>query len=71
MIPNVSVLILCYILLTSHQDACQTLLKRLQPIINQNPEGTWNDWVRHMNPTKCGFYPCGNCEIHIYKYSSL
>ncbi|KFO15473.1 Aldehyde oxidase, partial [Balearica regulorum gibbericeps] len=28
------------------KDACQTLLKRLQPIINKNPKGTWNDWVR-------------------------
>ncbi|PKK19615.1 aldehyde oxidase 1 [Columba livia] len=28
------------------KDACQTLLKRLQPIINQNPEGTWNDWIK-------------------------
>ncbi|XP_075612393.1 aldehyde oxidase isoform X3 [Balearica regulorum gibbericeps] len=28
------------------KDACQTLLKRLQPIINKNPKGTWNDWVK-------------------------
>ncbi|NXP68080.1 AOXA oxidase, partial [Chloropsis cyanopogon] len=28
------------------KDACQTLLKRLQPIIRKNPTGTWNDWVR-------------------------
>nr|XP_025960944.1 aldehyde oxidase isoform X4 [Dromaius novaehollandiae] len=27
------------------KDACQTLLKRLQPIINKNPKGTWNDWI--------------------------
>lgn len=37
----------------SHQDACQTLLKRLQPIIKKNPTGTWNDWVRPVNPTEC------------------
>ncbi|XP_010216199.1 PREDICTED: aldehyde oxidase [Tinamus guttatus] len=28
------------------KDACQTLLKRLQPIINKNPKGNWNDWVK-------------------------
>ncbi|NXC42818.1 AOXA oxidase, partial [Penelope pileata] len=28
------------------KDACQTLLKRLQPIINKNPEGKWSDWVK-------------------------
>ncbi|XP_039553924.1 aldehyde oxidase isoform X2 [Passer montanus] len=28
------------------KDACQTLLKRLQPIVEKNPTGTWNDWIR-------------------------
>nr|XP_008165070.1 aldehyde oxidase 1 isoform X2 [Chrysemys picta bellii] len=28
------------------KDACQTLLKRLEPIISKNPKGTWNDWVK-------------------------
>ncbi|KAH0621633.1 hypothetical protein JD844_023157 [Phrynosoma platyrhinos] len=28
------------------QDACQTLLKRLEPIITQNPEGTWKEWAK-------------------------
>uniref|UniRef100_A0A8C3YBD2 Aldehyde oxidase 1 n=1 Tax=Catharus ustulatus TaxID=91951 RepID=A0A8C3YBD2_CATUS len=28
------------------KDACQTLLKRLQPIIKENPTGTWNDWIK-------------------------
>ncbi|KAG8520970.1 Aldehyde oxidase [Galemys pyrenaicus] len=27
------------------QDACQTLLKRLEPIISKNPQGTWKDWA--------------------------
>ncbi|XP_019409453.1 PREDICTED: aldehyde oxidase-like [Crocodylus porosus] len=27
------------------KNACQTLLKRLQPIMDKNPEGTWKDWV--------------------------
>uniref|UniRef100_A0A8C6N150 Aldehyde oxidase 1 n=1 Tax=Mus spicilegus TaxID=10103 RepID=A0A8C6N150_MUSSI len=26
------------------KDACQTLLKRLEPIISKNPQGTWKDW---------------------------
>uniref|UniRef100_A0A8D1UIK4 FAD-binding PCMH-type domain-containing protein n=1 Tax=Sus scrofa TaxID=9823 RepID=A0A8D1UIK4_PIG len=28
------------------QDACQTLLKRLEPIISKNPGGTWKDWAQ-------------------------
>uniref|UniRef100_A0A8B9T9E3 Aldehyde oxidase 1 n=1 Tax=Anas platyrhynchos TaxID=8839 RepID=A0A8B9T9E3_ANAPL len=28
------------------KDACQTLMKRLQPIINKNPKGNWNDWIK-------------------------
>ncbi|XP_006889138.1 PREDICTED: aldehyde oxidase-like [Elephantulus edwardii] len=27
------------------KDACQTLLKRLEPIISKNPQGTWKDWA--------------------------
>uniref|UniRef100_A0A8C5L665 aldehyde oxidase n=1 Tax=Jaculus jaculus TaxID=51337 RepID=A0A8C5L665_JACJA len=27
------------------KDACQTLLKRLEPIISKNPHGTWKDWA--------------------------
>ncbi|XP_040609517.1 aldehyde oxidase 3 isoform X1 [Mesocricetus auratus] len=27
------------------QNACQTLMKRLEPIVSQNPNGTWEDWV--------------------------
>ncbi|XP_021105460.1 aldehyde oxidase 2-like isoform X2 [Heterocephalus glaber] len=27
------------------QNACQTLLKRLEPIIKKNSEGTWEDWI--------------------------
>lgn len=44
----------CFLLTSLHnQDACQTLLKRLQPIINKNPKGNWNDWVRDVKPPKC------------------
>nr|XP_040149313.1 aldehyde oxidase-like isoform X1 [Ictidomys tridecemlineatus] len=27
------------------QNACQILLKRLEPIIKKNPEGTWENWI--------------------------
>uniref|UniRef100_A0A2K6KE62 Aldehyde oxidase n=1 Tax=Rhinopithecus bieti TaxID=61621 RepID=A0A2K6KE62_RHIBE len=27
------------------QNACQILLKRLEPIIKKHPEGTWEDWI--------------------------
>ncbi|XP_019491153.1 PREDICTED: aldehyde oxidase 2-like [Hipposideros armiger] len=32
-------------LLFSFKNACQILLKRLEPIIKKNPEGTWEDWI--------------------------
>lgn len=28
------------------KDACQTLLRRLKPIISKNPQGTWKDWAQ-------------------------
>lgn len=28
------------------KNACQTLLKRLEPIISKNPQGTWKDWAQ-------------------------
>ncbi|XP_053140097.1 aldehyde oxidase isoform X2 [Hemicordylus capensis] len=28
------------------KDACQTLLKRLAPIIDQNPKGSWKEWAK-------------------------
>ncbi|XP_053520992.1 aldehyde oxidase 2-like [Artibeus jamaicensis] len=28
------------------QDACQILLKRLEPIVKENPKGTWEDWIK-------------------------
>nr|XP_036865036.1 aldehyde oxidase isoform X2 [Manis javanica]XP_036865038.1 aldehyde oxidase isoform X2 [Manis javanica]XP_036865039.1 aldehyde oxidase isoform X2 [Manis javanica] len=28
------------------KDACQTLLKRLEPIISKNPGGTWKEWAQ-------------------------
>uniref|UniRef100_A0A8D2KW05 Aldehyde oxidase 1 n=1 Tax=Varanus komodoensis TaxID=61221 RepID=A0A8D2KW05_VARKO len=30
----------------ARNDACQTLLKRLEPIISQNPKGTWKEWAK-------------------------
>lgn len=32
-------------LLYSFKNACQILLKRLEPIIKKNPEGAWEEWV--------------------------
>ncbi|KAM8789643.1 aldehyde oxidase 2 isoform 3-T3 [Rhynchonycteris naso] len=28
------------------QNACQILVKRLEPIIKKNPEGAWEDWIK-------------------------
>uniref|UniRef100_A0A8C6RHL3 aldehyde oxidase n=1 Tax=Nannospalax galili TaxID=1026970 RepID=A0A8C6RHL3_NANGA len=28
------------------KNACQTLLRRLEPIISKNPHGTWKDWAQ-------------------------
>ncbi|NP_001266744.1 aldehyde oxidase-like [Ochotona princeps] len=28
------------------KDACETLLKRLEPIISKNPKGTWKEWAQ-------------------------
>ncbi|KAM4836062.1 aldehyde oxidase [Thomomys bottae] len=28
------------------KDACQALMKRLEPLINKNPGGTWKDWAQ-------------------------
>nr|XP_056717292.1 aldehyde oxidase 3-like [Euleptes europaea] len=28
------------------QNACQILRKRLQPVIKENPEGKWEDWIK-------------------------
>ncbi|XP_072835144.2 aldehyde oxidase 1 isoform X1 [Pogona vitticeps] len=28
------------------KDACQTLLKHLDPVISQNPQGTWKEWAK-------------------------
>uniref|UniRef100_A0A8D0L1Z4 Aldehyde oxidase n=1 Tax=Sphenodon punctatus TaxID=8508 RepID=A0A8D0L1Z4_SPHPU len=43
------------------KDACQTLLKRLQPIISENPNGTWNEWVKEafeqsINLSSTGYF---------------
>ncbi|KYO33619.1 hypothetical protein Y1Q_0008773 [Alligator mississippiensis] len=31
------------------QDACQILRKRLEPIIQKNPEGKWEDWIKEAH----------------------
>ncbi|XP_077979675.1 xanthine dehydrogenase/oxidase-like [Glandiceps talaboti] len=30
---------------TAVKIACETLMERLQPLINENPKGSWNDWI--------------------------
>uniref|UniRef100_A0A8C2A4F2 Xanthine dehydrogenase/oxidase n=1 Tax=Cyprinus carpio TaxID=7962 RepID=A0A8C2A4F2_CYPCA len=42
-------------------NACQTLLQRLQPCIDKNPKGCWEDWVKaayfdRVNLSANGFY---------------
>uniref|UniRef100_A0A3Q2NRT4 Xanthine dehydrogenase n=1 Tax=Fundulus heteroclitus TaxID=8078 RepID=A0A3Q2NRT4_FUNHE len=40
-------------------NACQTLLKRLEPYRTQNPKGSWEDWVsrtKDINLSANGFY---------------
>uniref|UniRef100_A0A8C8SX54 xanthine dehydrogenase n=1 Tax=Pelusios castaneus TaxID=367368 RepID=A0A8C8SX54_9SAUR len=48
------------------KDACQTLLKRLEPIISKNPKGSWNDWVKEafeqsINLSATGYFR-GECS---------
>ena len=42
-------------------NACNKIMKRLQPLINENPEGNWEDWIQkaYMNRIQLsatGFY---------------
>jgi xanthine dehydrogenase/oxidase len=32
-------------LIPKFQEACETLLKRLEPYKKANPKGAWKDWV--------------------------
>ncbi|KAJ8045852.1 Xanthine dehydrogenase/oxidase [Holothuria leucospilota] len=43
------------------QNACQTLLHRLEPFMIENPKGTWEDWVKaayldRINLSAVGYY---------------
>uniref|UniRef100_A0A8C4EZL1 Xanthine dehydrogenase n=1 Tax=Dicentrarchus labrax TaxID=13489 RepID=A0A8C4EZL1_DICLA len=41
------------------QNACETLMKRLEPYKTKNPKGTWEDWVTYfdrVNLSANGFY---------------
>ena len=44
-IPTTTVFSNVPTLLYSFKNACQILLKRLEPIIKKNPEGAWEEWV--------------------------
>jgi hypothetical protein len=46
------------------QDACETLLKRLEPFKAANPKGKWADWVKaaywgRVSLSATGFYRWG------------
>ncbi|XP_075464804.1 aldehyde oxidase 2-like [Ascaphus truei] len=50
------------------QDACQTLLQRLEPIISMNPEATWKDWVQEafrlrISLSATGYYRSPNTAL--------
>lgn len=36
------------------QEACQTILKRLEPFKKKNPSGSWEDWVSSGSPKRHG-----------------
>ncbi|XP_059503012.1 aldehyde oxidase 1-like isoform X2 [Stegostoma tigrinum] len=41
------------------KDACQTLLQRLQPFMQENPKGTWKDWVEEAFKNKVSLSTTG------------
>nr|XP_006117996.1 aldehyde oxidase isoform X1 [Pelodiscus sinensis] len=50
------------------KDACQTLLKRLEPIISKNPKGTWTDWIKEafeqsINLSSTGYFRGYNADM--------
>jgi len=43
------------------QNACQTIVNRLEPIRQSNPKGTWKDWIiqayfQRISLSATGFY---------------
>lgn len=47
------------------QNACEQIMKRLQPIIDSNPESTWEDWIKaaysqRISLSASGFYRTPN-----------
>ena len=54
------------------QDACKKLLERLDPFIQENPKGKWEDWVRKQNSfTSNSFTFHSDSEIVHKLYYSL
>uniref|UniRef100_A0A4W5P359 xanthine dehydrogenase n=1 Tax=Hucho hucho TaxID=62062 RepID=A0A4W5P359_9TELE len=44
------------------KDACETLYQRLEPVRKQNPEGTWQIWVFHIDEGQpYAYYTYGAC----------
>uniref|UniRef100_A0A8C2TQH3 xanthine dehydrogenase n=1 Tax=Coturnix japonica TaxID=93934 RepID=A0A8C2TQH3_COTJA len=48
-------------------NACQTILKRLEPIKQSNPKGSWEDWVSclYLSPGKWAF---SEIPFHYFSY---
>ena len=51
----------CKCIYSALQDACETLLKRLEPFKSVNPKGKWEDWVKaayckRVSLSATGFY---------------
>ncbi|XP_060113080.1 aldehyde oxidase-like [Heteronotia binoei] len=50
------------------KDACQALLKRLEPIISQNPKGSWREWAKEafdqsINLSATGYFRAYEANI--------
>jgi aldehyde oxidase len=48
-------------MLSFTQNACNTIMERLEPYIKKNPKGKWQDWVGaayfdRVNLSATGFY---------------
>lgn len=47
------------------QNACEQIMKRLQPIIDSNPKSSWEDWIKaaynqRISLSASGFYRTPN-----------
>lgn len=54
-----------YTVMFCFQYACNEIMKRLKPIIDNNPNGTWEDWIKkaylsRISLSATGFYQTPN-----------